>query len=95
VSGSEPAEWVAFRRQLADHELAILEAVVGQEDSSTTIRQIADANATMPGALLDSINQIAMDTIGDIIIDAAVDPPVIEDEDIDMVRQLLAEAADN
>lgn len=94
-ASSLPPEWVAFRGQLADHELAVLEAIVAQEDSMTVIRQIADANATMPGTLLDSINQTAMDTIGDIILDAAVDPPVIEDEDIDMVRQLLAEAADN
>lgn len=94
-ASSLPPEWIVFRRQLADHELAVLEAIVRQEDSATIIRQIADANATMPGTLLDSINQTAMDTIGDIILDAAVDPPVIEDEDMDMVRQLLAEAADN
>jgi hypothetical protein len=90
-----PSEWVAFSDRLADHQLAILEAIVGQGDVPATIRLIAEANATMPGALLDSINEIAMDTLSDIIIDTAVDPPVIEDEDIEMVRHLLTESAAN
>lgn len=88
-----PAEWDAFSRQLTDPQLAVLEVVIAQQDVSDTIRLIAEANASMPGALLDSINQLAMNTIGDIILDIIGDPPTVEDEDIDMVRQLLVETS--
>lgn len=83
-------EWIAFGRQLSDHQLGTLEAIIGPGDVAATIRQIAEANAIMPGALLDSINQLAMDTIGDVILDTSVDPPIVEDEDMELVRQLLA-----
>ena len=90
-----PSEWAAFAARLADHELAVLETILNQGEVTTTVRLIAEANATMPDALLDLINQVAVDTIGDIIIDTAAEPPAFEDEDIDMVRQLLAETAAN
>ena len=43
----------------------------------------------MPEALIDSINELAHESIGDIIIDTSCVPPVIEDEDFEMVQKAL------
>ena len=72
-----PAEWADFAERLADPQLAALEAIANQTDPRGTIREIAEANATMPGALIDAINDLAMQTIGDVILDPAADPPCI------------------
>jgi len=84
-----PDEWAMFAAQLADHQLAVLEAVLRQADPRATIREIADANATMSGALVDSINEIAYETVGDTIIDPASDPLAIEDDYVALVEQLI------
>ena len=85
-----PAEWADFAERLADPQLAALEAIANQTDPRGTIREIAEANATMPGALVDAINDLAMQTIGDVILDPAADPPCIEEEDLPFVKQLIA-----
>jgi hypothetical protein len=85
-----PAEWADFAGRLADPQLAALEAIANQADPRSTIREIAEANASMPGALIDAINDLAMQTIGDIIIDPAADPPCFEEEDLPFVKQLIA-----
>lgn len=85
-----PAEWADFAARLADPQLAALEAIANQVDPRGTIREIAEANASMPGALIDAINGLAMETIGDIIIDPAADPPCFEGEDLPFVKQLIA-----
>lgn len=87
-----PAEWVDFAEHLADFQLAALEAIVNQTDPASIIREIAEANATMPGALIDTINDLAMQTIGDIILDPAADSPCLEPEDLPFVKQLIAAA---
>ena len=85
-----PAEWADFAERLADPQLAALEAIANQADPRSTIREIAEANASMPGALIDAINDLAMQTIGDIIIEPAADPPCFEEEDLPFVKQLVA-----
>lgn len=85
-----PAEWADFAGRLADPQLAALEAIANQTDPRGAIREIAEANATMPGALIDAINDLAMQTIGDIILDPAADPPCFEEEDLPFVKQLIA-----
>jgi hypothetical protein len=44
----------------------------------------------MPETLIDSINELAHETIGDIIIDTDSVPPAIEGEDCEMVQKALA-----
>ncbi len=43
-----PAEWADFAERLADPQLAALEAIANQADPRSTIREIAEANASMP-----------------------------------------------
>jgi hypothetical protein len=45
--------------------------------------------ATMPELLIDSINEIAMNTIGDCVIAPGSMPPVVEEEDSEMIGRIL------
>ncbi len=43
----------------------------------------------MPELLIDGINELALETIGDLIIEPGSNPPVIEDEHLQSVRMLF------
>jgi hypothetical protein len=87
-----PEGWIEFLRQLQDHQLRVLSAIVAKVAALDEIRKIAADKATMPEALIDSINDLAQSTVGDIIIDTTVVPPVVEEEDIEMVNKVLSAA---
>lgn len=65
-----PTEWTEFMLQLPEYEFQVLKAIVEQPNPAPLIKQVAEANLTMPELLLDSINERALDTIGDLIIDS-------------------------
>ncbi|MBD2022501.1 hypothetical protein H6F43_20175 [Leptolyngbya sp. FACHB-36] len=69
-SADLPAEWTQFMLQLPEYEFQVLKAIVEQPNPAPLIKQVAEANLTMPELLLDSINERALDTIGDLIIDS-------------------------
>jgi hypothetical protein len=50
-------------------EIQVLKAIIEQSDPSATIKKIAEENITMPELLIDAINECALDTIGDLIIE--------------------------
>jgi len=87
-----PAGWQEFAQQLDGCQLEALRAICEEADPSQAINRIAEANMTMPQFLIDSINQVALDTVGDIVIQPDSDPPAIEEEDLEMVRQVISEA---
>ncbi len=64
-----PSEWTEFLVQLPEYELQVLRAVVEQNNPAGVIKKIAEDNLTMPEALIDSINERALDSVGDIIIE--------------------------
>ncbi|MCJ8014933.1 TerB N-terminal domain-containing protein [Paenibacillus sp. KQZ6P-2] len=67
TSGMEE-EWALFAGQLGQAHLDTLFALKSQV-ASTELDQIAEKYGTMPTLLLDEINEIAMETIGDLVVD--------------------------
>jgi hypothetical protein len=84
-----PEEWAEFRAALKEHQHQALRAILTMEDPGQELARIADESALMPEFLIDSINELALDTVGDIIIEPGSTPPAIEEEDLDLVRRLV------
>lgn len=84
-----PEEWVQFRTALTEHQHEALKAIVTMEDPSEELSRIAGESAVMPEFLIDSINELALDTIGDIIIEPGSIPPTIEEENLELIRKLM------
>ncbi len=82
-------EWIHFLEQLQNHEFEVIKALLVQENTQATIKQIAEANITMPNLLVDSINGKANDTLGELIINTNVEPAEIYPEYISNVKKIL------
>jgi chromosome segregation ATPase len=85
-----PEEWHTFFRQLPNHEIQVLKSIVEQDNPKQSIKKIAEANITMPNLLIDSINERANDTIGELIIETELEVPIIYAEHILNVRKMIA-----
>jgi len=77
-----PEEWMAFGDALSAIQLESI-YILKEGRGLLGLQDIADEAGTMPELLLDDINQIAMDTIGDLIIDG--------DEVTEEYMQMLAQ----
>lgn len=84
-----PQEWGELLVALVEHQLEALRAIIELEDPTGELARIAAENATMPELLIDSINEAAMDTIGDVIVEPGSAPPVVEEEDLEMVERMV------
>jgi hypothetical protein len=84
-----PEGWGDFVRRLRDDQQEVLAAIMDKDAAMERIRKIAADKATMPEALIDSINELAQETVGDIIIDTNLVPPAVEEEDLEMVKKVL------
>ncbi len=85
-----PEEWHNFLGVLPTPEIQVLKAIVEQDQPQVIIKQIAEANITMPNLLIDSINAHANDTIGELIIETTLENLQVEQEHIVNVRKMLA-----
>ena len=91
ASSDLPSEWTEFMVQLPEYELQVIKAIVEQNRPAAVLKQIAEANLTMPELLIDSINERALETIGDLLIDAgsgAGSATIVRDH-LKMVKKLL------
>lgn len=61
-------EWILFADELAPRHVQAIYALLGDEPDRELV-QVAERNGTMPTLLLDEINDAAMETIGDLLID--------------------------
>ncbi len=86
-----PIEWTQFFTQLSASELAALAAIAKQKNLMPTLKKIAEDTLTMPELLIDSINERALDTIGDMILEpgSSNTPTVIAQEYRSIVQKLL------
>ena len=86
-----PDEWSEFRARVNNYELMVLQVIIQQNEPIAAIKKIAEQNITMPELLIDSINERALDTIGDLIIEPGSElvPPVIPDEYLTNVKKVL------
>ena len=58
-------EWLDFYQQLNQEDRSVLKAILTQDE--TTLKQIADQKATMTEVLIDSLNENAINTLGDTV----------------------------
>lgn len=85
------SEWETFLNQLQQPEFEALCAIAHQPNPNATLKQIAETSLTMPELLIDSINERAIDTIGDFVIDPTPgsSAPSIDPEYLETVKSLL------
>ncbi|WP_145317923.1 TerB N-terminal domain-containing protein [Paenibacillus xylanexedens] len=61
-------EWLHFAKELSPQQVQAIHALLGASPD-TDLMRLAEQYGTMPALLLDEINDVAMDTIGDLLID--------------------------
>lgn len=86
-----PSEWTEFMMQLPEYELQVLKVIVEQTNPAAALKHIAEENLTMPELLIDSINERALETVGDLLIDAGsgAGAAAIVREHLKTVKKLL------
>jgi len=83
-------EWLDFAAQLSQLELQILNAIAYQDNPNAALKRIAEENITMPELLIAAINEVALETLGDLIIEPGSVPPIISDtEYLTNVQKML------
>ncbi len=82
-------EWKKFMEQLQNPEKQVLRAIALSENAKATIKKIAEEHVSMPALLIDSINELAQQTVGDLIIEPGSEPPQIVVEYLNTVRELM------
>jgi hypothetical protein len=75
----EDEAWSALAARLSDHQVQALAAIIAHEDAGEIIHQLAAEQFLMPTMLLDSINELAQDLIGDILIETDPAPRLSDD----------------
>ena len=58
-------KWLDFYQQLNQEDRGVLKAILAQDE--TTLKQIADQKATMTEVLIDSLNENAINALGDTV----------------------------
>lgn len=81
--------WAKFMSLLSDFQVETLMAIIQGSDVVDKITEIAARNLLMPELLIDMINELALDTTGDIIIVPGSNPPEIEEESFEQVKQVI------
>lgn len=69
IAGELDEEWTHLADQLAPQHVLAIQALLS-EDPDTELNLVAEQYGTMPALLLDEINDLAMETIGDLLIDS-------------------------
>ncbi|MBW4421814.1 MAG: hypothetical protein KME13_21775 [Myxacorys californica WJT36-NPBG1] len=88
-AGLPTMDWMNFFNQLPDPEFKALIAIAEHSNPSPALKQIAEDHLTMPELLIDSINERAMDTVGDLVIDPSANTPIVAPEYAETIHYLL------
>lgn len=84
-----PPEWNKFLDNVESHQIKILKAIVEQDNTKAVLKQIAETQITMPNLLIDSINEIADNTIGELILETSEETPEIYPEHLLKVQEII------
>jgi uncharacterized protein YlxW (UPF0749 family) len=86
------SEWMALMQAMTGSEFHALRAIAIEENPGPTLKRLSEENLTMPELLIDAINERALDTIGDIILEPGPDTHVsiIAQEYRDQVATLIS-----
>ncbi|MEH2318860.1 MAG: tellurite resistance TerB C-terminal domain-containing protein [Nostoc sp.] len=90
TSENIPEEWTNFLENLPGYELQVLKAILEQDNPNAAIKKIAEANITMPNLLIDSLNERANDTIGELIINTDSESLEVYPEHLTYVKKIIA-----
>ncbi|MBD2139209.1 hypothetical protein H6F32_16900 [Anabaena sp. FACHB-1237] len=82
-------EWQNFLGKISQDHIVILTAIATEQNPQTTIKKIAEKNITMPNLLIDDINEIAHNTLGEIIIEINNEIPKISSEYLLKVQKMI------
>jgi predicted nucleic acid-binding Zn-ribbon protein len=85
-------EWAVFKGKLQPYEFQALCAIALEENPTSVLKRLAESNLTMPEMLIDTINEQALESIGDLILEAGHDAAstIIAQEYRDEVATLIA-----
>jgi predicted nucleic acid-binding Zn-ribbon protein len=85
-------EWSVFKGKLQPYEFQALCAIALEENPTSVLKRLAESNLTMPEMLIDTINEQALEAIGDLILEAGHDAAstIIAQEYRDEVATLIA-----
>ncbi|MGQ8875383.1 TerB N-terminal domain-containing protein [Paenibacillus sp. TSA_86.1] len=64
-----PEEWLEFAERLESRHVRAIHALLG-DDPDHNVMRLAEELGTMPALLLDEMNDVAMETIGDLLVDS-------------------------
>jgi len=81
-------EWAEFVSQIRSHHWEALNALLVGEDVIARLDGIARGAFSTVDLLIDEINEAALASIGDIVIETG-EEPVIEDEDVESLSALV------
>lgn len=92
AQGGLPPEWLLFKGKLQPYEFQALCAIALEENPTSVLKHLAESNLTMPEMLIDTINEQALEAIGDLILEAGRDvaSTIIAQEYRDEVATLIA-----
>ncbi|MGV0025268.1 tellurite resistance TerB C-terminal domain-containing protein [Phormidesmis priestleyi] len=90
-SAAPPDEWTQLITELPEFEFQALRAIAEQTNPNPALKKIAEANLTMPELLIDAINERALETIGDMILEPGSGStlPTIAQEYLKIVQTLI------
>jgi hypothetical protein len=81
-------EWADFARRMKAEHWEALNVLLQGQDVAVRLDGVARSANTMVSLIINDINDIALSCIGDIVINSAVEPPAIEEEDMDDLHAL-------
>lgn len=84
---SESDELELFRSRLTDLQLEVLRILIVSKKPKEQLDQLAEQTGTLPEAMIESINEIALEIIDDIIIDSEL--LNIIDEYLDRIKTII------
>ena len=90
--GSLESDLVNFAKSMKDYHWKSLNVIFTESDQSLLIKRLDDISSSAlitREQLIDELNEIALESIADIIIDTTQDDIAIEEEDYETIKSLL------
>ena len=84
-----PTAWENLRSKLSGDHVLILQAILSGSEVASKLKRICEARALMPDVIIDQLNEVAMNTVGDLIIVQGSTWPIIEEGSIDLVTEIV------
>ncbi|MDX2244630.1 MAG: hypothetical protein NW224_28485 [Leptolyngbyaceae cyanobacterium bins.302] len=82
--------WTEFMVQLPEYELQALKAIAHDPNPNPVLNRIAEDNFTTPSELIDSINQLAEEIVGETVIKARGSaPPIVMRDHQRTIKKLI------